>query len=276
VLTQLQNDAIIEVFDAGFFAGRAGWGEAERSPIFVLGLPRSGSTLVEQILASHSAVEGTSELPYIGRLTSSLSRNRADGINYPRVLHELDARHVQRLGAEYLQRAAVHRRTGRENFIDKMPNNFPCVGFIHLILPNARIIDVRRDPRDACVANFRQLYARGQAFSYDLVELGEYYLQYLRLMEHWDRVLPGRVLHVRYEDVVRDLEGEVRRMLAWCDLPWEEGCLRYWETERAVRTASSEQVRRPIYTDALGQWRRYEPWLGELLEVLAPVLPPDD
>jgi tetratricopeptide (TPR) repeat protein len=272
VQTELQNDAIVEVFDAAFFAARRGWGEPDRSPVFVLGLPRSGSTLVEQILASHSEVEGTAELPYIGRLTSALSRNRADGTNYPHVVRELDARHAQRLGAEYLARAAVHRRQGRANFIDKMPNNFPCTGFIHLILPNARIIDVRRAPLDACVANYRQLYARGQAFAYDLVELGEYYLQYLRLMDHWERVLPGRVLRVRYEDVVCDLEGQARRLLAWCDLPWQDACLRYWETERAVRTASSEQVRRPIYTDSVGQWRRYAEHLEPLREVLAPVL----
>ncbi len=270
VQTEQMNTAIIQVFDAEFFAARKGWGDPDRAPIFVLGLPRSGSTLIEQILASHSAVEGTAELPYIGRLASALSRNRADGINYPEAAREIDARHASALGAEYLARTAPHRELGRRHFVDKMPNNFPNVGLIHLALPNALVIDARRDPLDTCVANFRQLYAKGQAFSYDLAELGEYWLQYERLMDHWEQVLPGRVLRVDHEALVNDLDGQVARLLAYCGLPFEPGCLRFWETERAIRTASSEQVRQPIYTDSVGQWRRYASELDELIEVLGP------
>jgi tetratricopeptide (TPR) repeat protein len=270
VQTEQMTAAIIQVFDAAFFAARKGWGDPDRAPIFVLGLPRSGSTLIEQILASHSAVEGTAELPYIGRLASALSRNRADGINYPEAAREIDARHASALGAEYLARAQPHRELGRRHFVDKMPNNFPNVGLIHLALPNALIIDARRHPLDTCVANFRQLYAKGQAFSYDLTELGEYWLQYERLMSHWDEVLPGRILRVDHEALVNDLEAQVGRLLAYCGLPVEPGCLRFWETERAIRTASSEQVRQPIYTDSVGQWQRYGSKLDELIEVLGP------
>jgi len=270
VQAQQMNDALIEVFDGAFFRARRGWGEPDRAPIFVLGLPRAGSTLIEQILASHSAVEGTGELPYIGRIASSLGRNRVDGVGYPQAACDIDAARAAALGGDYLARAAAHRHTDRPYFVDKMPNNFPNVGLIHLLLPNARIIDARRHPMDACVANYRQLYAKGQAFSYDLTELGEYWLQYHRLMCHWDEVLPGRVLRVEHEALLQDLESEVRRILAWCDLPFEPACLRYWETERAVRTASSEQVRQPPYTDSVGQWRRYGEHLDELREILGP------
>lgn len=261
-------DAIVSLFDGAFFAARKGWGDPERTPIFVLGLPRSGSTLIEQILASHSAVEGTGELPYIGRIATGLGRERSGGLAYPLAAGEIDAARAAMLGKEYLERAAAHRHSSRPYFVDKMPNNFPHVGLIQLILPNARIIDARRHPLDACVANYRQLYAKGQAFSYDLVELGEYWLQYHRLMQHWDTVLPGRVLHVDHEDLLGDLEGGVKRILAWCDLPFEPACLRYWETERAVRTPSSEQVRQPPYTNSIRQWKRYAPHLGELREIL--------
>lgn len=269
VQAEVMNTALMEVFDAAFFAARRGWGEPDRAPIFVLGLPRAGSTLIEQILASHSAVEGTGELPYIGRIASALGRDAAPS-TYPEAARDIDAARAGRLGAEYLRRAAAHRHTDRPYFVDKMPNNFPNVGLIHLLLPNARIIDARRHPLDACVANYRQLYAKGQAFSYDLGELGEYWLQYEKLMQHWDTVLPGRVLRVCHEELVTDLEAGIRRILNWCDLPFEPACLRYWETERAVRTPSSEQVRQPPYTDSIGQWRRYEQHLGELREILGP------
>lgn len=270
VQAQQMNDALIEVFDGSFFRARRGWGDPDRAPIFVLGLPRAGSTLIEQILASHSAVEGTGELPYIGRIASSLGRSRADGTGYPQAARDIDAARAAALGEDYLARAAAHRHSDRPFFVDKMPNNFPNVGLIHLLLPNARIIDARRHPMDACVANYRQLYAKGQAFSYDLTELGEYWLQYHRLMRHWDDVLPGRVLRVEHEALLQDLESGVRRILAWCDLPFEPACLRYWETERAVRTASSEQVRQPPYTDSVGQWKRYGEHLDELREILGP------
>jgi tetratricopeptide (TPR) repeat protein len=272
VQTETTNDELLAFFNTDFFSTTAGMGNPDPAPIFVLGLPRSGSTLVEQIVASHSQVEGTSELPYIGRLSKSLNRNRADGMNYPQVLSELEARHFDRLGQEYLEMAARHRVEGTPRFIDKMPNNFPSVGFIHSILPNAKIIDARRHPLDACVGNLRQLYAKGQTFSYDQCDIGEYYLQYRRMMDHWDQVLPGRVLRVQYEDTVTDLESQVRRILDYLELPWEDACLNYHDTDRAVRTASSEQVRQPIYTSGVGFWKNYEPYLEELQEILEPVL----
>ncbi len=272
VHTETANDELVEFFTADYFAQHGNAGNPDNSPIFILGIPRSGSTLVEQIIASHSQVEGTSELPYIGRLTKSLNRNRADGLRYPQVLSELEPRHFHRLGENYLEMAQMHRVEGRPRFIDKMPNNFPTIGFIHSILPHAKIIDARRHPLDACVGNLRQLYARGQTFSYDQTEIGEYYLQYLRMMDHWDRVLPGKVLHVQYEDTVADLETQVHRILEFLDLPWEDNCLEFHTTERAVRTASSEQVRQPIYTSGVDFWRHYEPYLEELMEVLEPAL----
>ncbi len=276
VQTETINDELIEFFNDDFFHATAGYGHPDPAPIIILGLPRSGSTLLEQIIASHSQVEGTSELPYIGRLTKSLNHNRADAMRYPQVLAELQPRHFQRLGQDYLDMAARHRVEGTARFIDKMPNNFPSVGFIHSILPNAKIIDARRHPMDACVGNLRQLYARGQTFSYDQCDIGEYYLQYLRMMQHWDEVLPGKVLRVQYEDVVTDLETQVRRILDYLELPWEDNCLRFHTTERAVRTASSEQVRQPIYTSGVGFWRHYAPHLDELREILAPILGASD
>lgn len=272
VLTETVNDDLVAFFAGDFFRSHAGVGNPDPSPIFILGMPRSGSTLVEQIIASHSRVEGTSELPYIGRLTKSLNRNRADGMRYPEVLNELEPRHFSRLGQNYLDMARMHRVEGTPHFIDKMPNNFPLVGFIHAILPNAKIIDARRHPLDACTGNLRQLYARGQAFSYDQTDIGEYYLQYQRMMDHWDQVLPGKVLHVQYEDVVADLPRQVERILKHLGLPWEDACLDYHATQRAVRTASSEQVRQPIYTSGIGYWRHYETQLEELREVLEPIL----
>ena len=272
VQTEFINDAIVEVFDAELMAEKTGGGDPDHAPIFVVGLPRSGSTLIEQILASHSAVEGTSELPYLGRVAVSLNRNRADGINYPRAVRELSAANFADLGREYLRRAGRHRVEGTRRFIDKMPNNFPLIGFLHLILPNAKIIDARRHPLDSCLSCYRQLFARGQSFTYDLTDIGEYFLQYQRLMDHWHTVLPGAVLTVQYEELVGDFENQTRRLLAHCELPFEDACLRFYETERPVRTPSSEQVRRPIYTSSIGFWRNYEGHLGELREVLAPCL----
>ena len=242
------------------------------APIFILGMPRSGSTLIEQILASHSQVEGAGELPRITMLSVALGTFRSDGLQYPEVLNELTDEQLSALGKSYIYQTGPHRHENKPCFTDKMPANFSHVGFIHLILPNAKIIDARRDAVDTCIGNYRQLFALGKNHSYDLQEMGEYYLQYARVMEHWDEVLPGRVLRVQYEDVVSDLEAQVRRILDYCELPWEDDCLKYFESDRDVNTASAEQVRQPIYKDAVGYWKNYESRLGDLLDVLAPVL----
>lgn len=272
VQTEVLHDAVIEVFDAALLREKGGAGNPDGSPIFIIGLPRSGSTLIEQILASHSEVEGTSELPYVGRVATSLNRNRVDGINYPEAVRELSAEHFHALGAEYLELAGMHRIEGRPRFVDKMPNNFPAVGFLHLILPNAAIIDARRHPMDSCLSCFRQLFARGQTFTYDLLDIGEYFLEYERMMDHWNEVLPGKVLTVQYEALVEDFEAQTRRLLAHCGLAFEDACLRFFDTDRPVRTASSEQVRQPIHSRSIGFWRNYEDRLGQLKEVLAPSL----
>ena len=271
VQTESMNDRLVRVYSADFLQSRRGIGLADPAPIFILGLPRSGSTLLEQILASHSQVEGTSELPYLGRVAGWLNRNRADGINYPEAVRELEPRNFQSLGEDYLGYARRHRRLDAPRFIDKMPNNFPNVGLLALILPNARIIDARRHPLDACLSCYRQLFAKGQAFTYDLTEIGEYYLQYQRMMDHWAEVLPGRVLTVQYEDVVTDFRAQVQRLLEYCGLPWEDACLRFYESDRPVRTPSSEQVRQPIYDRSVSHWRNYAHHLDELVTVIEPI-----
>ena len=271
VQTDVMNDRIVATYTAAFMSSIEGAGDPDPAPIFILGLPRSGSTLLEQILASHSAVEGTAELPYIGRLATSLSRNRPSGINYPEAMRELSPSNIAALGAEYLTLARMHRRSGAPRFIDKMPNNFPNAGFIASILPNAKIIDARRHPLDTCLSCWRQLFAKGQNFTYDLTEIGEYYVQYQRMMDHWAAVLPGRVLTVQYEEIVSDFEAQVRRLLEFCGLSWQDECLRFWESERPVRTPSAEQVRQPIYDRSVGYWRHYERQLGELIDVIAPI-----
>jgi hypothetical protein len=271
VQNESMNDRLLKIFSADFLRAHQGVGLADPAPIFIMGLPRSGSTLLEQILASHSQVEGTSELPYLGRVATWLNRNRADGINYPEAVGELRPEDFATLGADYLAYARMHRRTGTPRFIDKMPNNFPNIGFLSLILPDARIIDARRHPLDACLSCYRQLFAKGQTFTYDLTEIGEYYLQYQRMMDHWHRVLPGRVLTVQYEEVVTDFEAQVRRLLEFCGLPWEDACLRFYESNRPVRTPSSEQVRQPIYDHSVGHWRNYARHLDELVTVIAPI-----
>ena len=271
VQTETMNDRIVEVFSAEFLQSRQGVGLADAAPIFILGLPRSGSTLLEQILASHRAVEGTSELPYLGRIATWLNRNRSQGLNYPEAVRELPRKNFAALGADYLEYARMHRRTDAAHFIDKMPNNFPNIGLLSLILPNARVIDARRHPLDACLSCYRQLFAKGQAFTYDLTEIGEYYLQYQRMMDHWAKVLPGKVLTMQYEEVVGDFEPQVRRLLEFCGLPFEDACLRFYESDRPVRTPSSEQVRQPIYDKSVGHWRHFENHLDELLTVVEPI-----
>ena len=271
VQTEMLNERIAEVFDAEFLARHAGRGDPDRAPIFVVGLPRSGSTLIEQILASHSLVDATHELPEVGRLIQQLNRERRDGIVYPEAVRDLADDTWAALGRSYLESTRRYRGNA-PHFIDKNPNNFASIGLLSLILPNAKFVNARRHPLDTCLSCYKQLFARGQPFTYDLVELGEYYLQYARLMAHWHAVLPGRVLDVHYETMVTDQAEQTRRLLEFCGLPWEDACLRYYETQRAIRTASSEQVRLPIYTDSVGVWRNYTRELAPLIEILQPVL----
>jgi len=256
-----------------FFAQRTGFGVASTAPIFVVGLPRSGSTLIEQILASHSAVEGTQELADIPRYVLELQGRERDfeAPRYPGVLAQLPAAEFVRYADKYLHDTRVYR-TGKPRFIDKMPNNFRHIGLIHLMFPNAKIIDARREPMACCFGNLKQLFARGQEFAYSIEDIGRYYRTYLELMEHWDAALPGRVLRVHHEDLVDDLERSVRRILDFCELPFEPACVEFHRTERSIRTASSEQVRQPIFREGLDQWRRYEAWLGPLREVLGDAL----
>lgn len=271
-------DMSIEVFTREFLDANVDRGTPDPDPIFIVGLPRSGSTLIEQILASHSLVDGTHELRELGMTINTHPRLGAIHPRYPKSLVDIDEGVFRQLGAAYIERTRRYRGS-RPFFTDKNPNNHVHVGLVHLALPNAKIIDAMRHPLDSCLGSYKQLFAQGQPFSYDLVELGEHYLQYRRLMDHWHAVLPGKVLGVQYEDVVADLEGQVRRILAYCGLPWEDGCLAFHETERAVKSASSEQVRQPIYSTSVQTWRRYEPHLGPLTEVLEPVLrilPPKD
>jgi tetratricopeptide (TPR) repeat protein len=256
-----------------FFAQRAGFGVASTAPIFVVGLPRSGSTLIEQILASHSAVEGTQELADIPRYVLELQGRERDfeSPRYPAVLAQLPAAEFERFADRYLNDTRVYR-TGKPRFIDKMPNNFRHIGLIHLMFPKAKIIDARREPMACCFGNLKQLFARGQEFAYSVEDIGRYYRTYLELMDHWDAALPGRVLRVHHEDVVDNLERSVRLMLDFCELPFEPACVEFHRTERSIRTASSEQVRQPIFREGLDQWRRYEAWLGPLREVLGDAL----
>lgn len=256
------------LFTAPFFAARAHSGSAAPDPIFIVGMPRAGSTLVEQILSSHSAVEGTMELIELVAIAKRLGAARP----YPECLSELSEPELRSLGEEYLERTRPFRKSDAPYFIDKLPNNFAHTGLIHLILPNARIVDVRRNPLACCVSNFKQHWATGQTFAYDLTDLGAYYRDYVKLMAHFDSVLPGRVHRVIYEELVADLEGETRRLLDACGLPFEEACLRFHENKRAVRTPSSEQVRQPIFTAGIDSWKPYEAWLEPLKTALGPTL----
>jgi tetratricopeptide (TPR) repeat protein len=260
----------IEICTTGFFAQRAGWGDDSPDPIFILGLPRAGSTLLEQILASHSQVEGTQELSDIQRIVIEIAGRDPDLDNprYPGALRDMNAEDFRRLGERYMADTRVYR-TGKPFFIDKMPNNFRHIGLIHLMLPRARIIDARRDPMSCCFSNLKQLFAQGQEFTYSIADIARYYRTYLDLMRHWDAVLPGRVLRVQHEDVVHDLEGSVRRMLAYCGLSFEPACVDFHKNTRSVRTPSSEQVRQPIFRDGLEQWKRFEAWLEPLRDALA-------
>ncbi len=258
---------------APFFAARQGWGDPRPDPIFIVGLTRAGSTLLEQILASHSQVDGTHELADVQRIVLGLQRPDAQGapVRYPASLAQLTEDEVRAFGARYLEDTRVYRRD-RPFFVDKMPNNFRHIGLIHLMLPNARIIDARRDPMSCCFSNLKQLFAQGQEYSYGVENIARYYRTYLDLMAHWDAVLPGRILRVQHEDVVDDLEGSVRRLLDYCGLPFEPACVAFHKTQRSVRTPSSEQVRQPIFRDGLDQWRNFAPWLGPLEAALGDAL----
>ncbi|MBL4792297.1 sulfotransferase [Citromicrobium bathyomarinum] len=256
-----------EVCTADLFARHGGDGHPAPDPIFILGLPRAGSTLLEQILASHSQVDGTLELPNILALAHRLRGRKAGASRYPDILGDLSGEQLADFGRQFIEDTRIHRQ-GAPFFIDKMPNNFRHIGLIHLILPNATIIDARRDPMDCCFSGFKQLFAEGQEFTYGLEQIGRYYADYVDLMEHWDEVLPGRVLRVQHEDVLDDLEGQTRRMLDHIGLPFEEQCLAFHETRRAVRTASSEQVRQPITRAGQGAWKPYEAWLDPLKAAL--------
>jgi predicted Zn-dependent protease len=257
-----------------FLSARKGFGCPAADPIFIVGLPRAGSTLIEQILASHSQAEGTRELPDVPGFALELGSLERPGkpATYPQSVARLSRRELATLGERYLAQTRPHRLRGTPNFIDKMPSNFFHVGLIHLMLPNARIIDARRSPLSCCFSNFKQHFQSGVWFSYNLEDIGCYYRDYVRLMAHFDAVLPGRIHRVYYENLVADLEGEVRRLLDYCGLPFEEQCLRFHETRRVVQTASSEQVRRPLYTEGVDQWRNYEPWLGKLKDALGDVV----
>ena len=271
----------IEVCTVEFFASRRNVGAQDPDPIFIVGLPRSGSTLIEQILASHRQVEGTQELADIQRIAVSLQGRDPDLNNprYPRLLADMSAEDFLKLGEKYLADTRIYR-TGRDQgapagipyFIDKMPNNFRHLGLIHLMLPRAKIIDARRAPLACCFSNLKQLFANGQEFTYSIEDIARYYRTYLELMRHWDSVLPGRILRVQHEDVVEDLEGSVRRILDYCELDFEPACVEFHKTARSVRTASSEQVRQPIFREGLDQWKHFEPWLGPLKDALGDAL----
>lgn len=257
----------------GFFAERSGGNDAA-DPIFILGMPRAGSTLVEQILSSHSLVEGTQELPDIGMISQRIASQAGveDDKGNEAGLASLGLDDRRRIGAEYIARTRVHRKSEKPYFIDKMPNNWQNIALIHLILPNAKIIDARRHPMDCCFSNFKQHFARGQSFSYDLTDVGKYYADYIGYMRQVDIALPGRVHHVVHEALVDDPEREVRNLLAYLGLPFEDSCLQFWQNDRAVQTPSAEQVRRPINRDGMDRWQSYQQWLTPLVEALGPVL----
>jgi tetratricopeptide (TPR) repeat protein len=272
VKNSADNDKIRSYFTRDLLKKAEGNGYADEGPIFIVGLGRSGSTLIEQILASHSQVEGTEELSVLGNLSDTIGRFRTDKQHFPQILDTMRPIDWRALGLEYLDGAKRYRITDKPIFTDKLPNNFRFIGFLHLILPNAKIINARRHPLDTCLGNYKQLFGYGQNFTYDIFELADYYTEYCLTMDHWNEVLPGKVLDVHYEETVTDLEGQVARILAHCGLPFEEQCVRFHETERAIKTASSEQVRQPIYQGGMGKWRKYESHLGEWLEDLGPVI----
>ena len=272
IIQELRNQRITKVFSEAFMREHEDQGCDAPDPIFIVSLPRSGSTLVEQILASHSQVEGTAELAELSQIAHAVGKYRPDRVNFPMSLNILDGRDWRALGKEYIDRTRRHRLSDKPFFTDKMPNNFPLIGFACLAMPNAKIINARRHPLDSCLGSYKQLFGRGQNFTYDIDELGMYYEEYDAMIQHWHEVMPGRVLDVHYEETVTDLDNQVKRILEHCGLPFEEQCVRFYETERAVKTASSEQVRLPIYQGGMGKWRKYESHLGEWKEQLGDII----
>jgi tetratricopeptide (TPR) repeat protein len=272
VMEAERNANIKKVFSHELLQRNTDSGFEASDPILIVGLPRSGSTLVEQILASHSQVEGTSELPILSRIAESVGRYRPDDVGFPMAAADLRKKDWRAYGQQYMEETQRHRQTDKPFFTDKLPNNFSFVGFLALILPNARVINARRHPLDSCLGTYKQLWGSGQHFSYDMFDLAEYYQDYHDMMKHWHQILPGKILDVHYEETVLDTEAQVRRILDFCGLPFEESCVRFYETDRAVRTASSEQVRQPIYTGALGKWREYEEHLDIWKETLADIV----
>ena len=270
VQTEVIHDQIIETITPELLEQNAGNGEPDPAPIFIVGLPRSGSTLIEQILASHSQVDGTHELPDLPKIIKVINEQRRHGEGYPQALRHY-GKDLGEMGRQYLEWTERYR-AGAPRFTDKMPNNFASIGLIALILPNAKVVNARRHPLDSCMGCYKQLFYKGQSFTYDLVELGEYYLEYERIMDHWHKILPDMVIDIQYEDMVADQENQTRRLIDHCDLPWEDDVLRFYETDRAVITASSEQVRQPIYSKSVNSWRRFEAHLEPLIEVLEPLL----
>ena len=264
------TERIIKFFNKEFLISKENSGYDVPDPIFIVGLPRSGSTLIEQILSSHSKIEGTMELPNMLNIARKLGSGSKDTTSYPEVLNKLSEVDLVSLGKSYIKET-MFLRSDLPLFIDKMPNNFSHIGLIQLILPNAKIIDARRNPMDTCFSCFKQLFARGQVFTYDLSEVARYYINYIKLMDHWDEVLPGKVHKVVYEDMVGNQEEETKKLLNFCNVPFEENCLRFYESQRAVKTASSEQVRQPIYNQSINLWKNYEPFLDDLKQGLFPI-----
>ncbi|WP_339669366.1 sulfotransferase [Dasania marina] len=262
-----------DIYTKQIFRDKKELGFPANDPIFIIGMPRAGSTLLEQILSSHSLVEGTMELPEVINIATEIRKNSSmPESNYHETLLSLNASELRNLGEKYLERTKIQRKSDKPYFIDKMPNNFTHIGLIHMMLPNAKIIDARRHPMSCCFSGYKQHFARGQSFSYNLKDIGQYYSDYVNLMSHFDQVLPGRIHRVFYENMVENTELEIRRLLEYCGLPFEEQCLRFFENERPVRTPSSEQVRSPIYKEGVNQWRNYEPWLDDLKQTLGNVI----
>ncbi len=271
VQTQVIHDRLIEVFDKELVKSKKGKGCQSNAPILIVGLPRSGSTLIEQILASHTEVEGTKELPDLPLLTRKLTKSRPRGVQYPEAVKDMSAEELVAYGEDYLKTTKRYR-SNKPFFIDKMPNNFANIGFLKMILPNAKIINAQRNPLDSSVSSYKQLFYIGQSWSYDLFEIGEYYLEYQRMMDHWHELFPGEILDLKYEALINNQEPETKKLLKYCGLEWQDTCLEFYKTKRSINTASSEQVRQPMYTGSIDAWKNYENHIGILTKALKPMI----